>query len=178
VARAKALRLGDTQDEQTEVGPLITPRQRESVSHYLEVGDGEGAERLCGGEVPGDSGLERGNYLTPAVYVGVKPDMRIAQEEIFGPVVAIISFEGEEQAVQIANNSKYGLSGSVWTRDIGRALRVVRAMETGMVSVNSSSSVHIEAPFGGVKQSGFGREQGMAALQHYSEYKSVFIAEQ
>jgi len=178
VARAKTLRLGDTQDEQTEVGPLITPRQRESVSHYLEVGDGEGAVRLCGGEVPGDSGLERGNYLTPAVYVGVNPEMRIAQEEIFGPVVAIIPFEGEEQAVQIANNSKYGLSGSVWTRDIGRALRVVRAMETGMVSVNSSSSVHIEAPFGGVKQSGFGREQGMAALQHYSEYKSVFIAEQ
>ena len=112
------------------------------------------------------------------VYVNVTPEMRIAQEEIFGPVVGIQSFEGEEQAVQIANNSKYGLSGSVWTRDIGRALRVVRAMETGMVSVNSSSSVHIEAPFGGVKQSGFGREQGMAALQHYSEYKSVFIAEQ
>ena len=102
--------------------------------------------------------------------------MRIFQEEIFGPVVTIMPFEDEEQAVEFANDSKYGLSGSVWTRDIGRALRVVRAFETGMISVNSSSSVHIEAPFGGMKQSGVGREQGMVALDHYSEYKSVFIA--
>ncbi len=177
-ARVGTLKLGDTQDEATEMGPLITPQHRQSVSRYLEIGDSEGARRLCGGEIPGEPALAKGNYLTPAVYVNVTPGMRIAQEEIFGPVVGIQSFDGEEQAVQIANHSKYGLSGSVWTRDIGRALRVVRAMETGMVSVNSSSSVHIEAPFGGVKQSGFGREQGMAALQHYSEYKSVFIAEQ
>jgi betaine-aldehyde dehydrogenase len=177
-ARVGTLMLGDTQDEATEVGPLITPQHRQSVQRYLEIGDTEGARRLCGGEVPTEAPLGKGNYLSPVVYVNVTPDMRIAQEEIFGPVVGIQSFEGEEQAVQIANNSKYGLSGSVWTRDIGRALRVVRAMETGMVSVNSSSSVHIEAPFGGVKQSGFGREQGMAALLHYSEYKSVFIAEQ
>ena len=102
--------------------------------------------------------------------------MRIVQEEIFGPVVAISAFDGEEEAIELANDSSYGLSGSIWTRDIGRALRVARAVETGMLSINSSSSVHIEAPFGGVKASGIGREQGMAALEHYSEYKSVFIA--
>ena len=99
------------------------------------------------------------------------------QEEIFGPVVAIVPFGNEAEAIALANDSIYGLSGSLWTRDIGRALRVAKAIETGMISVNSSSSVHIEAPFGGMKQSGIGREQGMAALEHYTELKTVFIAE-
>lgn len=174
-ARTKTLKVGDPTDEKTEMGPLITPQHRESVCRYIEVGDSEGARRLCGGEKPtGD--LARGNYLTPAVYVDVKSDMRIMQEEVFGPVVGIMPFDGEAEAIQFANDSPYGLSGSLWTRDIGRALRVARSVDTGMLSINSSSSVHIEAPFGGMKQSGIGREQGMAALDHYSEYKSVFIA--
>lgn len=176
VQRAESLKIGLPQDENTEMGPLITPEHRDSVCKYLEIGEQEGAKKAAGGKIPKTAELSNGNFLTPAVFVDVDTNMRIFQEEIFGPVVTIMPFEDEEQAVEFANDSKYGLSGSVWTRDIGRALRVVRAFETGMISVNSSSSVHIEAPFGGMKQSGVGREQGMVALDHYSEYKSVFIA--
>ncbi|HVU09735.1 MAG TPA: aldehyde dehydrogenase family protein [Phototrophicaceae bacterium] len=175
-ARAQTLKVGDPADESTEQGPLITPQHRQSVMNYIQIGDSEGAKRVCGGDVPTAADLANGNYLTPAVYVDVNLKMRIMQEEVFGPVVGIMPFDGEAEAIQLANDTPYGLSGSIWTRDIGRALRVVRSIETGMISVNSSSSVHIEAPFGGMKQSGIGREQGMAALDHYSEYKSVFIA--
>jgi betaine-aldehyde dehydrogenase len=176
VARTRTLQVGETAAESTEMGPLITPQHRATVESYLEVADGDGATRLCGGERPGGT-LAAGSYLTPAVYVDVDAGMRLMREEVFGPVVGIMPFGDEDDAISLANDSGYGLSGSVWTRDIGRALRVVRAFETGMISVNSSSSVHIEAPFGGVKRSGIGREQGLVALGHYSELKTVFIAE-
>ncbi len=172
VERARSLVVGDTSDEATEIGPLITPAQRDSVEGYLQVGVDQGAKLVCGGDRVGPVG----NFLSPAVFTGARVGMRIVQEEIFGPVVALSTFDGEEEAIALANSTPYGLSGSIWTRDIGRALRVARGVETGMLSINSSSSVHIEAPFGGVKASGIGREQGMAALDHYSEYKSVFIA--
>lgn len=171
-ARAKTLRLGDTTDGTTEIGPLITPEHREKVEGYIQRADAAGCTRVCGGERPDSPG----NYLTPTVYVDVPTQAELMREEVFGPVVAIVPFTGEAEAIALANDSIYGLSGSIWTRDIARALRVARAVETGMLSINSSSSVHIEAPFGGVKQSGIGREQGMTALEHYSEYKSVFIA--
>jgi len=171
-ARAGTLRLGDTADGATEMGPLITPEHREKVEGYIQRADSAGCTRVCGG----DRLDSPGNFLTPAVYVDVLPDAELMREEVFGPVVAIVPFADEAEAIALANDSIYGLSGSVWTRDIARALRVARAVETGMLSINSSSSVHIEAPFGGVKQSGIGREQGMAALEHYSEYKSIFIA--
>ncbi|MFI5349002.1 MAG: aldehyde dehydrogenase family protein [Elusimicrobiota bacterium] len=175
VARTKKIVVGHPEKKGTQIGPLISNRQRENVCRYIDIGETEGAERLCGGSLPGGA-LAKGFYLTPAVFADVDAKMRISQEEIFGPVVAIIPFKDEDEAISIANDSPYGLSGSLWTRDVGRVLRVTRAVQTGVISVNSSSSVHLEAPFGGYKSSGVGRELGLKALDLYSEIKNVFIS--
>jgi betaine-aldehyde dehydrogenase len=174
--RFKNLKQGDPLKEETEIGSLISVSHRDRVLAYIEEGKNEGASLVCGGDIPDEAGLARGAYLTPAIFSDVSPAMTIARDEIFGPVVAVIPFETEEQAIALANDSDYGLSGSVWSKDGGRGLRVARQLEAGVISVNSSQSVHLEAPFGGMKSSGFGKELGMTALEHYSEVKSIFIS--
>jgi betaine-aldehyde dehydrogenase len=169
------VKVGDPSDEATEVGPLVSTKQRDRVKDYVEIGLGEGATLVVGGEGPADAALADGAYLLPTVFDGVDNDMRIAREEIFGPVVSIIPFDTEEEALRLANATPYGLSGSIWSRDIGKAMRMARGLQSGVISVNSNSSVHTEAPFGGYKMSGIGRELGMAALDLYTETKNVFI---
>ncbi|MEO6325165.1 MAG: aldehyde dehydrogenase family protein [Thermoanaerobaculia bacterium] len=174
---AAAVRVGDPSVATTEMGPLITGAHLERVGDYLRIGKDEGAELVCGGETPAlDATLERGFYLSPAIFANVENRMRVAQEEIFGPVISVIPFTDEADAVRLANESRYGLSGSLFTRDMGRALRVAGGVETGVLSINSSRSVFVEAPFGGVKESGLGRELGKSALEAYSELKTIFLS--
>ncbi|MEA2611980.1 MAG: hypothetical protein QOG32_1706 [Chloroflexota bacterium] len=171
----RTLKTGDPSLDATEVGALVSLRQRDRVADYIEIGLAEGATLVLGGEAPTDPALAGGAYLMPTIFDGVSNDMRIATEEIFGPVVSIIAFDTEEEALRLANATPYGLSGSIWSRDIGKALRAAKALQAGVISVNSNSSVHTEAPFGGYKMSGIGRELGMSALELYTETKNVFI---
>jgi acyl-CoA reductase-like NAD-dependent aldehyde dehydrogenase len=175
--RTDELRVGPPLEEETELGPMISAAQRETSLEYLEIGQKEGARLVTGGDIPQVAGGEAGFYLRPAVLADVGNDTRVAQEEIFGPVACLIPFDTEEEAIRLANETEYGLSGSIWTRDLGRAIRVAKAIRTGVISVNSSHSVHTEAPFGGYKRSGIGREMGMHAVNLYTEVKNVYFSE-
>ncbi len=174
-AATRKVKVGDPADESTEVGTLVSFKQRDRVRDYIEIGLGEGANLVIGGGAPEDAALAGGAYLMPAVFDAATNDMRIAREEIFGPVVTIIPFDTEAEAIGLANATPYGLSGSIWSRDIGKALRTAKGVQAGVLSVNSNSSVHTEAPFGGYKMSGIGRELGMSAIDLYTEVKNVFI---
>jgi betaine-aldehyde dehydrogenase len=157
--------VGDPEDDATEMGPLVSAGQRESVSSYAD------GNVVYHGNAPDPPG-----FWFPCTLVEATNDDRVAREEVFGPVAAVIPFEDEPDAVRIANDTPYGLSGSIWTENGARALRVARALETGVLSVNTNTSVRVATPFGGFKQSGFGRELGMHALEGYSEVKNVFVS--
>jgi len=172
VEATRALVVGDPLDDSTQVGPMVSAKQREGVEEYINIARQEGGRILCGGNRP----KEPGYYLAPTVIEGLVSSARVCQEEIFGPVACVIPFRDEQEAIELANDTKYGLSGSLWTKDIERALRVARAVRSGVISVNTNSSVYVEAPFGGFKRSGFGRDLGMEAMQLYTEIKNVFIS--
>ncbi|MFF9340385.1 MULTISPECIES: aldehyde dehydrogenase [unclassified Streptomyces] len=169
----ESLKVGDPADPDTFIGPMIRPDQQERVRDYIRLGIEEGARLVTGGpQVP--EGLEKGNYVTPTVFADVDNSMRIAQEEIFGPVLVVIAYDDEDDAVRIANDSEYGLSGGVWSADEEHALAVARRVRTGTVTVNGAS-VAFDGPFGGFKASGIGREYGAVGLGTYTEYKTITL---
>jgi betaine-aldehyde dehydrogenase len=173
VAATKKLVVGDPSKNETQLGPMVSTGQRASVEEFLADAKKRGSKFATGGGRP----HAKGYYLEPTVLLDVGKEDRCWKEEIFGPVVAITPFDDEAQMLRDVNASPYGLSGSIWTNNLSRALRVSRAVQSGVLSINSHSSVHVEAPFGGFKQSGLGRDLGMAAMEGYTELKNVYVAE-
>ena len=170
--KAKGIRLGPPLERETQMGPLVSREQYDRVRSYLELGKHE-AKLCAGGGRP--RGMERGYYVEPTVFCDVEGSARIAREEIFGPVAAVMPFENEAEAIRMANDTNYGLAAAVWTRDIFKAFRVVKAMRAGVVWVNTMQPTYVEAPWGGYKQSGYGRELGPWGIEEYLETKQVFV---
>ncbi|MGV2107259.1 betaine-aldehyde dehydrogenase [Agrobacterium vitis] len=173
-ARTEAIVIGDPQDEATQMGPLVSMAQREKVLSYIDKGKAEGATLITGGGIP-NSASGTGAFIQPTVFADVTDSMTIAREEIFGPVMCVLDFDDETDVIARANASEFGLAGGVFTADITRAHRVVDQLEAGTLWINTYNLCPVEMPFGGSKQSGFGRENSLAALEHYSELKTVYV---
>ncbi|HUE22285.1 MAG TPA: aldehyde dehydrogenase family protein, partial [Bryobacteraceae bacterium] len=172
VEKSKRIRLGPPLDRETKMGPLVSREQYDRVRQYQELGKSEARLVAGGGRAPGEA---KGYYVEPTIFADVDNSARIARDEIFGPVAAVIPFDGEADAIRIANDTPYGLAAAVWSRDIFRAFRIVKALRAGIVWVNHMQPTHVEAPWGGYKQSGFGRELGPWGIEEYLETKQVYI---
>ncbi len=176
VARAKRLKIGNGLDESVEVGPQVNASQIETSRKYVEIAKNEGAELLCGGHTLTDGACANGTFFEPTVFAGVKPAMRIAREEVFGPVVALLEFDAFEQAVEIANSIDYGLSTSIYTKNVNRAFAAMRDLEAGITYINAPTiGAEVHLPFGGVKQTGNGHREGLGAIDFFTTWKAVYV---
>jgi aldehyde dehydrogenase (NAD+) len=175
-AKALKLRLGDPLDPHTQMGSQISARQMDRILHYIALGKREGARLICGGERDTEGAKAHGYFIKPTIFANVTPEMRIAREEIFGPVLCVMRFREEEEAIRIANGTTYGLASAVWTNDLKRAHRMAAEIKAGSVWVNTYNAFDSGSPFGGYKQSGYGRDLGSYALEQYTNVKSVWVA--
>jgi acyl-CoA reductase-like NAD-dependent aldehyde dehydrogenase len=175
VDRANSIKVGDPRDPATQMGSLVSKKQLDRVEEYVQIGVDEGATLAAGGSRVTDPPLDRGYYYLPTVFTDVDDDMRIAQEEIFGPVVCVMPFDSEEEAVNLANGTEFGLAGAVWTRDVSRAHRVAHQLKMGVVWINDHHRTDPSSPWGGFKMSGIGRENGLVAYHAYTQMQNILV---
>jgi aldehyde dehydrogenase (NAD+) len=175
---AKTAQIGDPMSTDTHVGPVTTPPQYQKILDYIEIAKQDGAKCVLGGQAYTGPAAKGGQFVEPTIFTDVNNKMRIAQEEVFGPLLAVIPFDTEEDAISIGNDVDFGLAAGVWTQDIGRAVRMSEKLRVGTVWVNTYRAVSFTSPFGGYKRSGIGRESGLEAIKQYMQVKSVWIAQQ